>query len=272
LKAVAFKEGFVQSSVYTAQFVNEDYEGPFVTSALYYLGTPPGSGMQGKPDTLVVQFNEPVRCDEITAGAAASIFTFEDKDGLNSSADIFAGASLLSGCAGAAQTLRFILPATALISPVDDKLGAIAGALYDPYGNQTPQKPPVVIGWGRDYAVVTVAKTVFTPEDIIPEGVRGNVTGAGTPPSYGTAVHITSIKPLIQEASSAKVYDAIGNIVARDLPVYQTNGEQASYWVFWDAKNLSGRTVGPGTYLIALSLRTNDGAEKKAEEAVGVTR
>ncbi len=271
LKAIATKDGFLPSDLLEVSFVNEDSEGPFVTAASYYLGNLPGAGTTNKPDTLVISFNEPVRCDELNAGNLHALFQYVDSDGAFTSADIFAGATMRESCTGARQSVAFILPAAGKISPVDDLIGAAADALFDKYANASGAENPVVIAWGRNYEVFSIARTIFTADDPIPGAVLASLKpGALQPPSKGCAIQIMSAKPAIADKSHVRVYDAVGNLVGRDLPVYSVKGDQSRYWAFWNGENLTGRKVGAGNYMAVLSLRLNDGSVNQKQIKLGV--
>jgi hypothetical protein len=271
LKAIASKQGFLDSPLYTATFTNEDSEGPYVTKAVYFLGNLPGSGGEVKPDTLVVTFNEPVRCDEIGAGGPASYLRFVDDDGATGSAQVFTGVSPANPCNGTTKSLTLLLSKTGQISPIDDSLAAVAGILHDPYGNPTPAKSAVVIEWGRDYDIVAIARTVFSPGEQIPPVILGRLAPGGpVPPKTGTMVQIMSVKKLVAEKSYADVYDVVGNLVASRLPLRAEKGDESRYWLLWSGTNQFGRSVGIGTYLVVLTTETNDGTRSQKRIRLGV--
>jgi hypothetical protein len=267
LKAYARKSGFIPSAVLTVTFTNTDSEGPFVTRALYYLGNLPGQSGPERPDTLKVRFNEAVRCDEINGGSPASWLRFIDNGTENGA--VLNGGSIAS-CGGSAQEITIILPNKG-VSPIDDSLAAAEGALYDPYGNQSPRRNAVAVEWGRGYDIYAIAHAIFHPDEPIPLSAADFENAAGKNiPTTGTAIQITSVKPLLTEQSYGRIYDPVGNLVAGDLPVLMRAGDQSEYWVLWNGKNASGRTVGSGNYLAVLSLKQNDGTTIQSRKNLGV--
>ncbi|MGB7567708.1 MAG: hypothetical protein WBM07_07605 [Chitinivibrionales bacterium] len=78
----------------------------------------------------------------------------------------------------------------------------------------------------------------------------------------------------------AVVYDAVGNLVAKGLHVYQANtttntataDSTYSYGLYWDCHNLHGRWVGNGTYLLEISTTDANNAKKTTPIKIGVSR
>jgi fibro-slime domain-containing protein len=67
------------------------------------------------------------------------------------------------------------------------------------------------------------------------------------------------------------IYDAVGNVV-RSETLYQASGAARSYGYVWDGKNMKGRYVGPGTYLVRVSGRDTDNNPFTAQRKVGVRK
>lgn len=83
--------------------------------------------------------------------------------------------------------------------------------------------------------------------------------GPGMPASYGDAV----------------VYDAVGNLVVKNLKVYSVSANSDSsysYGVYWNCRNLNGRWVGNGTYLMIISITYVNNATKTIPIKIGVCR
>jgi fibro-slime domain len=84
--------------------------------------------------------------------------------------------------------------------------------------------------------------------------------GTGNGVSYGDAV----------------VYDAVGNLVAKDLKVYYANKNAAdttySYGVYWNCHNQNGRWIGNGTYLMEVSTTNTNNITKTTPIKVGFSR
>jgi flagellar hook assembly protein FlgD len=68
------------------------------------------------------------------------------------------------------------------------------------------------------------------------------------------------------------IYDAVGNVVFRSKPSDITVASDGNTFGFvWDGKNMSGRTVGPGTYLVKIVGTQTDGSKFGEMRKVGVT-
>jgi fibro-slime domain-containing protein len=72
------------------------------------------------------------------------------------------------------------------------------------------------------------------------------------------------------------IYDAVGNVVKSEA-LYSTydpktnKGAARSYGYVWDGKNMNGRYVGPGTYLVRVTGRIDDGGSPfSVQRKVGV--
>lgn len=98
-------------------------------------------------------------------------------------------------------------------------------------------------------AITMVA--IQTPEPLV---VYSNGTGGLTGPnSYAKVV----------------VYDALGNIVRRDLPLIRANNA-LTYGVVWDGTNDRNRYVGGGGYLFIISGKLISGKSYVSQQKVGV--
>jgi fibro-slime domain-containing protein len=74
------------------------------------------------------------------------------------------------------------------------------------------------------------------------------------------------------------IYDAVGNVVMSDY-LYatqaksgDTKGAARSYGFVWDGKNMKGRYVGPGTYLVRVSGKDTDNNPFNVQRKVGVRK
>jgi fibro-slime domain-containing protein len=85
-------------------------------------------------------------------------------------------------------------------------------------------------------------------------------SGSGNDVSYGDAI----------------VYDAVGNLVAKNLKVYYAAKNDAdttySYGIYWNCHNQNGRWVGNGTYLMVVSTTNVNNAIKTTSIKVGFCR
>lgn len=77
------------------------------------------------------------------------------------------------------------------------------------------------------------------------------------------------------KANYAKVfaYDAVGNIVRRDLKLLRVNNlSEYMYGIIWDAKNDNNRTVGTGSYYFTINAKMINGASFKYTTKAGIKR
>jgi len=86
----------------------------------------------------------------------------------------------------------------------------------------------------------------------------------GSGPVTGILIGIQSTKPLKRRPNApdsygdAVVYDAMGNLVVKNIHVYAVNlassdTTHTSYGLYWNCHNTNGRWVGNGTYLFIIS-------------------
>jgi hypothetical protein len=73
----------------------------------------------------------------------------------------------------------------------------------------------------------------------------------------GTLIVVTSViplKPVNGHYGTAKVYDALGNLVASNLLLVKANpNTRTQYGVLWDGINKNNRSVSKGTYLVQVT-------------------
>jgi hypothetical protein len=100
-------------------------------------------------------------------------------------------------------------------------------------------------------------------------GVSTNGTGVLV---AATAPRSISRNPNGTPKVTIVIYDAVGNVVFRSKPndvTLTTDGN--TFGFVWDGKNSSGRTVGPGTYLVRLTGTQSDGSPFSDQRKIGVT-
>jgi fibro-slime domain-containing protein len=98
-------------------------------------------------------------------------------------------------------------------------------------------------------------------------GSDGNLIAVETP---------FSLEPIGGDGSDAKtsyanvlLYDGVGNLIQKNLPLLRT-GADRKYGTVWDGKNMNGRRVGPGTYLMVFSGKQSNGDGFKGKIKIGV--
>lgn len=102
----------------------------------------------------------------------------------------------------------------------------------------------------------------------IKEMISKNSSGSN---ASGTVIIIKSTRPLgtnvansAYENGFAVIYDALGNLVNKvDIALVQKNKESNDYAAFWDGTNMKKRKVGPGMYLMFVTLIDESNNKKK---------
>jgi hypothetical protein len=192
-------------------------------------------------------------------------------------------------CATGSDTLRHVwvlVPAGTKIVPGKDSLGLQPNTLSDRYGNLTPGNK-ASIDWGRAYPFTTETwPNPFQPGvseiprplyDLLLAYSQAHPTLVPKPAQSSMVMHVQSIKRVDVENSSAKIYDALGNIVISNLPVYGSgsgaSGDNFAFYVLWDGHNRSNRLVGSGTYLAVFTIKElGDSMVNTMKQKIGVKR
>ncbi|MCL2183021.1 MAG: fibro-slime domain-containing protein [Chitinispirillia bacterium] len=117
--------------------------------------------------------------------------------------------------------------------------------------------------------------------DFYKDAIENSGSGSGN----GVLIAIDSPKPLTpapggqagakgaQPYGRVIIYDAVGNVVTRAALYWSgPNGAKRSYAYVWDGKNLNGRYVGPGTYLVRVTGRDEEGTNVSMQRKIGVTK
>jgi fibro-slime domain-containing protein len=248
---------------------NADIRGPELDSAKFYLGDPLRTG-NGNRDTLIVWFSEPVTCETLEAyidnpDGAFKYIGHETEDSAWEDSKLWS--ETLNSCQDTIDSVVIILETQSIIYPLIDSLQIEPGSLKDTYGNTGPADgDTVVIRWGRPYPPDSKkAPNPFNPDvDKIPEVIKDRIdlndpeknetVSQKAPPTYGTTIQIRRPNSDIDvNATKMDIYDAVGNIVRKDLPVFRSkNRNEGLYFFFWDGHNENNRTVGAGTYLAVI--------------------
>jgi fibro-slime domain-containing protein len=257
-----------------------DMQGPEISRALYFLGSLPYEAGEVKADTLIVFFNEPVRCRELVASRQDPSSVFE-YNGEQSREAVFEGAYVpdedMDACQDSVTQVRIILPNPRQVHPLEDSIAISGGKLVDRYENAAPANgPEKPVEWGRAYDwVLSCSPNPFNPSsDILPVQVRDMVDSRGEPlPAYATVIEIASVTPVDIDDSRATIYDAVGNVVQEHLPVYRNRDDPFRYEILWNGHNRNGRIVGWGTYLAVVYVEGSDGDKQTVKKAtIGVSR
>jgi len=257
-----------------------DTEGPKITRALYFLGSLPYERGEMKPDTLVVIFDEPVLCEQLLDARSDPYSVFE-YSGIESGEVVFDGAYFsdadMEACEDSMTQVSVILSNPRKVHPIEDSMGISDGKLLDRHGNAAPvDGPKKPIEWGRAYDwVLSCSPNPFNPiSDILPVQVMDMIDSRGEPlPEYAAIIEIAAVTPVDIDDSWATMYDAVGNVVQQQLPVYRNRVDPFRYEILWDGHNRNGRLVGAGTYLAVVSLQGTDGGKQTVKRTrIGVKR
>jgi hypothetical protein len=93
--------------------------------------------------------------------------------------------------------------------------------------------------------------------------------------SNGVIIAVRSSVPLKQSGEffgKVTIYDALGNIVCTDLKLNTANvSTKTDYGIYWNGMNRHGRIVGPGTYLVRVSVADIKGNVSVLDLKIGVT-
>ncbi|HMA65319.1 MAG TPA: fibro-slime domain-containing protein, partial [Chitinispirillaceae bacterium] len=133
-------------------------------------------------------------------------------------------------------------------------------------------------------ASIVAIPNKFSPGATLPTIIPGTnavITSLYIPgnqePKTGTIILIetpNTLSPLVSSGNTfAKViiYDAVGNIVRSDLQ-FKVGANSRIYGLVWDGKNMNGRDVASGTYLIDVYAKMANGKPFNEKTKVGVTR
>jgi hypothetical protein len=135
------------------------------------------------------------------------------------------------------------------VSSIMDRLNSL-----DPNGTVASKYRPIVEGSKQgvsDPKGILVAATA-------PRQVKENGGAAGNGAKFAKA--------------TAVIYDAVGNLVYRSKPTdIVIAGDGTTFGFVWDGKNMSGRTVGAGSYLMRMFATLTNGERFSNQRMIGVT-
>jgi len=116
-------------------------------------------------------------------------------------------------------------------------------------------------------------------EDIVAFSKSGGGPEIGVYSVTGVLITATAPKQVRQDGTSDKyatatavIYDAVGHIVFKSKPgdiVLAGDGNTVGF--VWNGKNMAGRTVGPGTYLMRMTATMTKGEKFSCQRMIGVT-
>jgi len=264
-----------------------DGAGPVVKDVKYYRD--PATGR----DSLKVTFSEPVNWPGEPSTAPAQVFNYYDQGTLKP--DPWTGTTADS--LNATSTPTVVYPGNFTVVPGEDSLQLIRTTLLtDQNGNQAPsngRKAPII---GIGESKVVIANNPFIPGvtaldprvvQLYTQVITNQTGGSSTTP--GTIIGVSTQRelvpmgpdaepgasdPLLTSYGKAYVFDAVGNVVRKNLGVYKAGDAAGAhgYGVFWDGKNDNERFVGAGTYLMMITTQEVGGKKHTSRVKVGVRR
>ena len=251
-----------------------DSAGPVIQAAKFY----PAAAIGGV-DTLEATLSEPISYSAPTI--PSQLFNYFRQVALLPAAFTGLQATDFLPVGSERLTLRIILQNGFAVVPSDSL--QLTPMARDNAANAAPvngRKAP--IQWAVPGNIkATAGPNPFRIGTLIPDQIRqfyANIiapTAPASQPITGTIIGITSDKPLKIEADgsvgSAFILDALGNTVAKGLPVRQAQTYR-DYGVYWDGKNQNGRSVGNGTYLLIFKVTDIDNQSFSNRIKIGVRR
>lgn len=289
LYAYAVNNEDIQSDSIPWTYTNTDWQGPVITDALYYLGNPPSSGPAGnQPDTLILTFDEPATWASLNAAGLDQLFGFWDQDNAITGAQVFGNGRILENVGDTISSITLILGNPDLISPLQDSVAAVVGALVDMWGNKTVESRSVIIKWGRSYDIIIGIAP--NPADFGAPGqieamrtLRALVNDDASPlPRYFTLVKVESVDDIVVAAEDdpsgesrgdetfMTVYDALGNVVKDGIRAYRLRANPRDIVFAWDLRNAKDRMVGSGSYLGIITIKILGGGTKTRKVKLAV--
>jgi fibro-slime domain-containing protein len=232
-------------------------------------------------DTIQVTLSEPVLRSQVSTASPNGNFLYYGQAGATTLP--LDGGSLIPETAGEYISQLTIVTAVGAngyeIVPYQDSLQLVKGS--DAAGNAAP-----AASIGRRTAIEqsgnnTILLAAYPqPGRIIPASEQAqiesryrNVLGEKSL-ANNLLIAITTQK-VLKEANGSfgtgRVYDAVGNILADNLPIGKADSPKF-YGLVWDQTNTNGRVVGNGTYLVAIKTIDADGRTFTKTVKVGVSR
>ncbi len=253
-----------------------DKAGPVVSDAVHY----PHLGAAGN-DTIVVYFSEAVECATLSGSSPSRAFAYYSY-GSGRNDEILVGATWDVACTETlVSSVRIVTAAQGkAIQPDLDSIQAVRDIVDNagngPAGNSRKAR---IRSAGK-----TQVRTAVSPNPFIPGKTSiHNALSSSTLQYYrtvitgknGTLIAVTTTRPLKENADDiygyGDFYDAVGNMVAADVPLRRVDGSHRDYGLFWDGLNGNGRAVGGGAYLCVLRSVDIEGNEVLKRIKVGAS-
>lgn len=254
--------------------VGADRQGPFITNSIFTLGE-----LQAEFDTLDIFFSEPVQCDSLKkSGNLAESFVVYDSTGKKKE-DIFAGALFFeNSCAETkliTQVRLKLKPNNNGIIPLKDSI-LLIGATVDTAGNypDASKRAPIAYGPGSGIHIYLMANepdrdpmTILVAAANrlgIPKDERGRLIVL-------TTREVLALPPGGAPGNYAEkscIYDAVGNLIASEVPLRQSASNKRMYYLVWDGMNKNNRQVSTGAYLFRATVRYAKDVEMNIDRSI----
>lgn len=247
----------------TTVFAIDDGAGPVVISARYFPYD--GAGLQGH-DTIRVSFSEP-----ITVNSTQFDELFEYYRAETDQPDAEMGRLVVAVEQSATDEMAIVVRRsdTFAILPNSDRIAAAQGApIADKSDNGIIDRHRELVQVGRRLTIrLVVSPNPFNPGGSVVPGAILSLAPAGTP-SQGI---VGRFQAYFEPEATAGIYDAVGNRIASDLPLFGPRGSTIRYFV-WDGRNDRGRRVGSGSYLLVVDIQDKAGVEpaQAVKKLIGV--
>jgi hypothetical protein len=261
----------------------EDGAGAVISRAIYL---PERRSTGVRSDTLKLTISEPLSSATVFSQNPGSVINYYDDGTAFSTALLNASWAQPATVDPLSSEFFLIINSSDIMVEPGKDLVQLKGNAPDSSAVLPPTNGrKAIIEWGsNNLAIINSSPNPFTPGVTeIPPPVRtfySNVVGNSI---SGTIIAINTIKPLVPTDSTvtgidkpygtANIYDALGNLVAKDLVLQAANPSTfKDYGIYWDGRNENGRFVGNGTYLMILTFKDIDNKKQSKRIKIGVKR
>ncbi len=251
------------------------FDAPFLIRAVYTPGT-----SSNKISRIELTFSEEVdlkMLDTVLPQKALSYFSsggWTSDQVLNGS-----GFEVVSIEQFGKTVIIQLAPGENKVIPEKDSIQLVAGTVnhqgVTPDG-KSGSKVPVEMGNGIISIAVSPNPIKINQElaSVLPQQVLANYVNIIKNNRNGAIIAISSTIPLKKGTSgygTAIIYDAVGNIVTKDIIIEQANDQVITEYGFhWNCMNRNNRRVGKGTYLAVIHVVDIKGVSRNLTVKIGV--
>jgi hypothetical protein len=251
------------------------FNAPYLIKAVYTPGT-----SSNKFSKLQLTFSEDVDLKMLDTALPQSALTYFSSGGWTSD-QVLNGSEFIN--VSIEQFGKIIIvqfaPGENKVIPDKDSIRLVAEAInrqgVSPDGKTGP-KVPVEMGNGI-ISIAVSSNPIKLSQDlasILPPNVIANYENIIKNNRNGAIIAISSSIPLKKDKygfGSAIIYDAVGNVVAKDIVIDQANNLVVTEYGFhWNCLNRNNRRVGRGTYLVVIHVVDIKNVPHNATVKIGV--